>query len=329
MIQDADNDAGQAIHSVSGTTVEGAATIASNVMTLASDGALYLDEALGSIVDRAACYLRAGLPVHLRGPAGVGKTTLAMEAAARLGRPSVLLSGDSSLSSRDLLGQESGVRTRQVVDRFIHNVHKTELETVGVWVDKHLATAVIEGFTLVYDEFTRSPAAANNALLTALEERRLVVPGRDKDATLIHAHPEFRVIFTSNPDDYAGVERPQDALVDRMITLEIAEHDVSTEIGIVRAKTGVSASAARRIVDAARAFRRERDGSKASIRSAIMIARVVAANGLKPDAADSAFVQLCIDGMYSRWAGRDAGRDRAAFVSRLATALRGEANAAA
>ncbi len=294
---------------------------ASNVVALPVDPDIYLDAALSSLVDRALAYLRAGIPVHLRGPAGTGKTTLALQAAAQLGRPTVLMSGDSCLSSQDLVGKEAGTRTRRVVDKFIHNVHKTELETLGVWVDKHLTTAVINGYTLVYDEFTRSPASANNVLLMALEERRLIVPGRARDETLIHAHPEFRVIFTSNPDDYAGVERPQDALIDRMITLEVAAHDVSTEAGIVHARSGGGRGAARRIVGAVRRVRRDQAGSKASVRSAIMIARIVAANGLRVSMDDAGFVQLCIDALYARWATTEGGRDRAAFVGRLREAL--------
>jgi len=36
------------------------------------------------LTNRALDYIRAGFPVHFSGPAGVGKTTLALHVAARL-----------------------------------------------------------------------------------------------------------------------------------------------------------------------------------------------------------------------------------------------------
>ncbi|MEM6413402.1 MAG: gas vesicle protein GvpN [Pseudomonadota bacterium] len=296
--------------------------ISSNVVSLKSDRDIFLDTALSSIIDRTLVYLRSGIPVHLRGPAGAGKTTLALQAAARLNRPAVLMSGDSCLSSQDLVGKETGTRSRRVVDKFIHSVQKTELETVGVWVDKHLTTAVLNGYTLVYDEFTRSPANANNALLTALEERRLIVPGRSDEETLIEAHPEFRVIFTSNPDDYAGVEVPQDALIDRMITLDVASHSVDTEAGIISVRSGLDIGIAKRIALLVRRLRAETQQTRTSVRSSIMIAKVVAANRLNSRMTDAAFVQLCIDALFSQWSQNEEVANRAKFITELANALR-------
>ena len=37
-----------------------------------------------SLAERALCYVRAGYPIHFCGPAGTGKTTLAMHVAAFL-----------------------------------------------------------------------------------------------------------------------------------------------------------------------------------------------------------------------------------------------------
>jgi len=291
------------------------------VVELAPRADLFADNSLQSLQDRAMIYLRAGIPVHLRGPSGTGKSTMALQIAARLGRPIAMLSGDHGVSSKDLIGKEGGTRTKRVVDKFIHNVQKHETETTTVWVDSVLTSAVVNGYTLFYDEFTRSPPEANNAFLMALEERRLLVPGRSGTESYVEAHPEFRAIFTSNPEDYAGVQTPQDALIDRMITLEVAEQERTTEIGIVCARTGLSSDDAGCVVDLVRALRRDAGHRCASLRSAIMIATVLASEGIEAHADNPAFVQLCVDALFVRWSAGGEGRNRREFVAMVVKAL--------
>ena len=43
------------------------------------------------LTNRALDYVRAGFPVHFSGPAGIGKTTLALHIADRMGRPALLM----------------------------------------------------------------------------------------------------------------------------------------------------------------------------------------------------------------------------------------------
>jgi len=42
------------------------------------------------ITNRSLTYMKAGFPVHFRGPSGTGKTTLAMHMASKIGRPVVI-----------------------------------------------------------------------------------------------------------------------------------------------------------------------------------------------------------------------------------------------
>jgi nitric oxide reductase NorQ protein len=291
----------------------------SNVVALRLRGDLFENDEILSIESRALSYLRAGVPVHLRGPAGTGKTTLAIQIAARLDRPAILVTGDGWLTAGNLVGRESSVKTRHVEDRFVHSVRKVESETKAVWADDVLTHAITGGYTLVYDEFTRSPPAANNPLLTALEERMLVLQSGAGRERYVKAHPDFRAIFTSNPEDYAGVNAPQDALIDRMITFDLTNHDRDTEIGIVSIRSGLAAEQAGPIVDIVRAVRSLGLVTQSpSLRSAIMIARIVAAQGISVAADSNAFTQLCFDVLESK---APAGAKRMSFVDALSGAI--------
>ncbi|NNJ11142.1 gas vesicle protein GvpN [Chloroflexales bacterium ZM16-3] len=263
------------------------------------------------IIDRALGYLRAGFPVHFRGPAGTGKTTLALHIAAQLDRPVMLMVGDEQLTSSDLVGEQNGYRYRRVVDRYIHSVVKYEEDAVQNWVDNRLTTACREGFTLVYDEFTRSRPEANNVLLAALEERVLVLPTSNGANAYVKVHPDFRAIFTSNPQEYAGVHDAPDALSDRLVTMDLDYYDRPTEISITASNSGLDLAEVERVVDIVREFRDSGEYDQApTLRACIMIARVSALQGIRPSLGDKRFVQICLDVLESKTAYTSKNRDR-------------------
>ena len=243
------------------------------------------------ITNRALAYLEAGYPVHFAGPAGTGKTTLAYHVAARIGRPVTLVHGDDEFGSSDLVGNESGVRKRRLVDNFIHSVLKTEEETKTLWVDNRLTSACKSGHTLIYDEFTRSRPEANNVLLSVLAEGILDIPKLRQDGLgYVNVHPEFRAIFTSNPEEYAGTHKTQDALMDRMITIHVGHHDRESEVLITMAKSGCSRGDAEVIVDIVRELRDVGvTNNRPTIRACIAIARVLVIRGGRAHPDDPVF----------------------------------------
>jgi gas vesicle protein GvpN len=258
-------------------------------------------EGLATFERRALGYLQSGYPVHLRGPAGSGKTTLALRIAERLKRPIVLLVGDASFDTRRLVGGDETKRTRRVVDRYISSVMKVESQTDAVWLDRALTVACTEGGTLVYDEFNRAPASANNVLLTVLEERLLVLPKTGRSESYVSVHPEFRALFTSNPVDHVGTNLAQDALTDRMITLDLDGFDRDTEIAIVTGRSGLREGEAARIVDVVRDFRASREyAQRPSVRASLMIARIAANQHMRVASDEPRFVQLCLDLLASK-----------------------------
>ncbi|MBC6436010.1 gas vesicle protein GvpN, partial [Nostoc sp. HG1] len=148
--------------------------------------------AIQRVAARALRYLQSGYSVHLRGPAGTGKTTLALHLADLLARPIMLMFGDDEFKTSDLIGNQTGYTRKKVVDNFIHSVVKVEDELRHNWVDSRLTLACREGFTLVYDEFNRSRPEVNNVLLSALEEKLLVLPPNKDRSEYVRVSPHFR-----------------------------------------------------------------------------------------------------------------------------------------
>ena len=109
-------------------------------------------------------------------------------------------------------------------------------------------------------------------------------------------HPDFRIIFTSNPKEYAGIHNAQDALNDRMITIDMDYFDEDTEISIASASSGLTPEVAAPVVRLVRAYRAsELYRQIPSPRASVMIAKMMAVHGLKPSASDPGFLQLCLD----------------------------------
>jgi gas vesicle protein GvpN len=250
------------------------------------------------ICQRALNYVKAGFPVHFRGASGTGKTTFAMHVASKIGRPVVLLHGDDRLTTSDLVGGEHGYRYRRLVDNFISRVLKTEEDMTRHWTDNRLTIACKNGYTLVYDEFTRSRPEANNILLSILQEKVMDLPAnRGGEEGYLRVHPDFTGVFTSNPEEYAGVHKAQDALRDRMVTIDLDYMDRPTEIAICQAKSGLPYKEAKTIVDIVRGLRESGEYEFApTIRAAIMIARSLKTHpGAAVSSDNKIFRQICQD----------------------------------
>ena len=275
------------------------------------------------ITQRTLNYIKAGFPVHFRGVSGTGKTTFAMHVASKIGRPVVLVHGDDQLTTTDLVGGEHGYRYRRLVDNFISRVKKTEEDMSKRWTDNRLTIACKNGHTLVYDEFTRSRPEANNILLSVLQEKVMDLPAnRDGEEAYLRVHPSFTAIFTSNPEEYAGVHKAQDALRDRMITVDLDYMDRQTEVAICQAKSALPREEVEAIVDIVRGLRDSGEYEFApTVRAAVMIARSSKTHPGATVASDNNIFRLICQDILSSETSRLGTRNNHVKVKKLVEEL--------
>jgi gas vesicle protein GvpN len=109
-------------------------------------------------------------------------------------------------------------------------------------------------------------------------------------------HPDFRAIFTSNPEEYAGVHKTQDALMDRLITLNLGNFDRETEIRIGTAKSGLPRGEVEVVVDLVRELRGTGvNNHRPTVRATIAIARILAHRQARARLDDPVFQWVCHD----------------------------------
>lgn len=254
------------------------------------------------LVDQVNLWLGLGYPVQIIGPTGCGKTALATYVASQRG-PVVWINGDEQTSTTDLIGGYVQVERERMTDRFVHNVFKEKDVRRAKWVDNPLTLACKYGYALVYNEFSRSKPAANNVLLSILEEKVLELPTKFGEERYIKVHPNFAAVFTSNSIEYAGIHKPQDALLDRMINIYMDYYDFETEVKITQSRVGgASEETIKTAVGTIRELReRLPEAQRPGTRACIMLARgLYALNGA---VGQETMTDLCLNVLGSKVTG--------------------------
>ncbi|MCS6815248.1 MAG: gas vesicle protein GvpN, partial [Cyanobacteria bacterium] len=133
------------------------------------------------------------------------------------------------------------------------------------------------------------------------EEKLLVLPPNHNRSEYIRVNPQFRAILTSNPEEYCGVHATQDALMDRLITINMPEPDELTQQEILVHKVGIDRESALLITRLVQTFRRKADSDKVSgLRASLMIAKICHEHSIPILPEETDFRDICQDILLSR-----------------------------
>lgn len=221
----------------------------------------------------ALAVLRGGRHLLLEGPAGVGKTRLALAACAALGRGVARVDGDDRYSEARLVGWFDPPAV-------LRAGYGPATFTPGPLVE-----AMRGGMVLFVNELNRMPEAVQNVLLPALDERRIGVPHVGE----VRAAPGFALVATQNPVEYVATGHLSEALRDRLEHLALAWQPEADERAIVAAEAACPPALAAWAVRLARASRSHPAVRKgASVRAASAAAGLALALSPEPGPAERA-----------------------------------------
>lgn len=177
---------------------------------------VFRKESLRDVINHLDCSFGDGLLIT--GPTGSGKTSLAEQVLARLHWPAQSYTCGGSTEFMDLVGQWVMVKG----------------ETV--WMDGCLTKAMREGHVLILNEIDLVDPAELANMNGIMEGAPLVIS--QLGGEVIHPHPSFRVIATSNSNGsgsdglYVGVQRQNMAFLDRFNVTKVwyADEDIEMEV---------------------------------------------------------------------------------------------------
>ena len=146
------------------------------------------------------------IPVIIKGPSGSGKRSLISSLEKKVNQKSFRTDGNDSVNTSRLLGWFDPVTTLKkgyCEESFIPGPFLKALKTGGIFF---------------FQEVNRAPSEAVNVVLTALDEKIVIVPKLGE----VRAHPDFFAIFSVSEGDEIGTHLLPRAFFDRCISLTLS-----------------------------------------------------------------------------------------------------------
>jgi len=183
---------------------------------------------IGSEVDLYEAAYAVRMPMMLMGPTGCGKTRFVEYMAWRLDKPLVTIACHEDMTAADLVG-------RHLLD-----------STGTYWQDGPLTTAVRGGAICYLDEIVEA-RQDTTVVIHPLTDARRVLP-LEKNAELVHAHPDFQLVISYNPGYQNVIKDLKQSTKQRFGSLDFGWPPRAVEVEIVAHEAGVSVDVARALV---------------------------------------------------------------------------------
>ena len=235
-------------------------------MTLSGASMEFIRRNIVGLDDKVEMILLAlsqDMPVMLEGETGTGKTELAKTVAAALDRPLHRVDGNQELTAIKLHGWFDPPLV-------LEKGYGWETFIAGP-----LVRAMLEGGVFFFNEVSRAPSEAINAVLTALDERILTIP---RLGTL-EARDGFVSVFAFNPAERVATNPLPQAFYDRCVWIHLEHQPLEKAVQIVRLRTGErDGTLIRTVCQIVEATRQHPDVEHgASVRAAIHMTRLAGA----------------------------------------------------
>jgi MoxR-like ATPase len=165
---------------------------------------IYMTKNYTKLVNKIETLAKMKYPVLLVGHAGAGKNQAINVVANRNNQPVIRVNCSGDMRTSSLLGRIT-----------------TDKDGKITWQDGLMVRAIRNGYWLVLDEINSPDVDILFALHGLLDEGIITI---SNNSEIVHAHPNFRLFATMNPQSYYGVKTLNQALLDRF-AMEVVEFD--------------------------------------------------------------------------------------------------------